>query len=91
MLLDTVTAINDRIEVPTDHESHSSSGSSPPVSAPPVAQPEPDSSYLIATTLHIIRDTLSEQNDKLKELLAYSGASERLAQQLRTLHFSKHP
>jgi hypothetical protein len=89
MLLDTVIAINDRIDVPTDHVTHLPSGPSQPVSAPPVAQPEADNSDLIATALHIIRNTLVEQQDQLLELVAYSGASARLAQQLLTLRFSK--
>jgi hypothetical protein len=91
MLLDTEIAINDRIDVPTDHVTRSPSGPSQPVSAPPVAQPEADNSDLIATALHIIRNTLADQDDKLIELVAYSGASARLAQQLITLRFSKHP
>ncbi|PNX95520.1 hypothetical protein L195_g018713 [Trifolium pratense] len=91
MLLDTEIAINDRIDVPTDHVTRLPSGPSQSVSASPMAQPEADNSDFIATALHIIRNTLAEQEDKLLERVAYSGASARMAQQLLTLRFPKHP
>ncbi|GAU51352.1 hypothetical protein TSUD_413000 [Trifolium subterraneum] len=91
MLLDTAVAINDRIDVPEDHVTRSPSGPSQPVSAPLVEQPEEENSDLTARVLHIIKHTLDEQEDKLLELVAYSGASARKAQQLLTLYLSKHP
>ena len=91
MLLDTAVAINDRIDVPDDHVTRSPSGPSQPVSTPLVEQPEEENSDLTARVLHIIKHTLDEQEDKLLELVAYSGEFERKAQQLLTLYLSKHP